>query len=161
MTRIALIACAILSALIPPAKADDFVIFAGNAGNPFGLDLCSRSWSLANATEHCTSYVYLFNRDTSELYRCAATVEINFNKDKTIASANFVESECIKRVQIFTDKGDKYSVFMDQSRSPVTPFGELWTQAFWATRNNPPGIRVCFYVLTNPVGCKDVVLKDR
>jgi hypothetical protein len=159
MTRIALIVCALLGALISAAKADDFVIF--NAGNPFGLDICPHDGTLSNVTVRCKSHVHLFNRDTSELYRCDAEIDVNFNDAKLIASSKFVTSECTKRIQIFPDKGDKYSVFMDQSRSPVTPFGELWTQAFWATRNNPPGIRVCFYVLANPVGCNDVVLKEK
>jgi hypothetical protein len=159
MTRIALIVCALLAALASLARADDFVIF--NSGNPFGLDICPHDGSLSNATVKCHSNVLLFNRGTSELYRCSARIEVNFNNDKMIGSSKFVESECIKRVQVFTDKGDKYSILMDQSRSPSQPFGEEWTQAFWVTRNNPPGIRVCFYVLANPVGCNDVVVKDR
>lgn len=127
-----------------PAAADEFVL------NESQRITCTRGLSPGKlATATCRSYAYLFNRRTSEYYRCAASVSMTRDPNEVVSVQT--DGGCTERQRVFdTDSSEGYQFDAAETELANTnSFFGLGGHVVWASERTNRNLRAC---ITLPTG---------
>lgn len=106
---------------------------------------CSRALNAGKlTTATCRSYAYLFNKRTSEFYRC--NVSLSMTRDAKEVVNVQADGGCAKRARIY--EGDSnYSFDVAETEPPSTnAFFGAGGVAFWASENSSQKMRGCISI---------------
>ncbi len=121
------------------ARADDYQLISTQR------IACSRALNAGKlTTSTCRSYAYLFNKQSSEFYRC--NVSLSMTRDAKEVVNVQADGGCAKRARIYDNDGS-YSFDVAETEPPNTnAFFGAGGVAFWASENASRKMRGCISI---------------
>jgi hypothetical protein len=121
------------------SAADQFQL---NSGNKIS---CSRGLSAGKlSTATCRAYAYLFDRRTSESFRCTASLAMTRDSKQVLNVQT--DGSCAKRLRIFSEDGD-YSFDAAETEPPNTnSFFGTGGYSAWGSDNSARRVKACLTI---------------
>jgi hypothetical protein len=129
----------LLVTLVPTARADEFKLSNNQRIS------CSRGLSAGKLnTATCKSYAYLFDKKTSEYFRCQVSLALTRDNKEVISVQS--DGGCAKKPRIFDTDSD-YSFDATETEPPNTnSFFGPGGYSIWASDNDARRVRGCITI---------------
>jgi hypothetical protein len=140
----------------PASAADQFQL---NGDNHIS---CGRGLSAGKlSTATCRTYAYLFDKHTSESFRCTASLAMT-RDNKQVLNVQ-ADGNCTRRPRIFGEDGD-YSFNAAETEPPNTnSFFGAGGYSAWASDNSARRVKACLTIIsglgTDVARCVDMTIE--